>query len=70
MNCNAHCRECGGHFSSTSAFDRHREGPWDDRRCGDPEDHARLYSYTGDCDIAGAEDKKGITVWSTKKDDS
>lgn len=27
------CGDCGLHFGSTYAFDRHRVGPWEERRC-------------------------------------
>lgn len=27
------CGACGAYFQSVRAFDRHREGPWDKRRC-------------------------------------
>jgi hypothetical protein len=67
VNCNAHCRSCGGHFSSTSAFDRHRVGPWDDRRCLEPDEFKRLYGYTGDCDLLGGEAETDVPVFSTKK---
>lgn len=33
----AHCRAgCCRHFGSVRAFDLHRQGPVDDRRCADP----------------------------------
>ena len=27
------CKACGLYFNSTYAFDQHRKGPWDARRC-------------------------------------
>jgi hypothetical protein len=34
--CTTHCVECDTCFSGTSAFDAHRSGPPEDRRCEDP----------------------------------
>lgn len=31
--CRNHCRACGAHFTSVRAFDAHRVGPMDNRRC-------------------------------------
>jgi hypothetical protein len=31
--CSHHCRACDQHFTSLRAFDAHRTGPVDDRRC-------------------------------------
>lgn len=30
---NCQCRACGLTFRRVSTFDRHRYGPWEDRRC-------------------------------------
>ena len=52
MTCRHHYRECGGHFSSLLAFDRHRAGPFDgERRCFYPDD-AGLIERTGTCAIS------------------
>jgi len=67
LNCKAHCRSCGRHFTSTSAFDRHRTGPWDDRSCADPSSVDRLYEYEGECDLKRGDPDPEAAVWSTKK---
>lgn len=41
----AHCTTCHRHFTGITAFDEHRGGPDDDRRCADP---AMLVDGRGD----------------------
>jgi hypothetical protein len=49
-NCTYHCRPCSSHFTSLRAFDAHRQGPSDDRRCEFPD--SGLVELTGVCKLA------------------
>lgn len=69
--CTNHCVKCGAHFSSLGAFDAHREGPPDARRCRNPERVARLAAKSthGRCDLAAPELRvNGVAVWSLLTD--
>lgn len=71
--CRDHCRECGRHFSSTSAFDLHRRGSFrkGTRRCVDPtkvrtksaNTSLTAKSEDGFCEIGLAVVQRGVTVW-------
>lgn len=63
--CNAHCRGCDRCFTGTSAFDRHRSGPFEARECLDPDGVKKLYAHDGSCDVSEAEQRDGVIVWST-----
>lgn len=72
VGCSSHCRACGLHFSSDSAFDAHRAGPMDARYCVDVHEErdkaGRLRfvarSSDGFCDVVHVED---VTVWTLRK---
>ena len=49
-SCTYHCRPCGSHFTSVRAFDAHRRGPMDDRRCELPD--TGLVERSGVCGLA------------------
>lgn len=57
--CRFHCAACGAHFTSLRAFDAHRQGPWDDRRCEFPDE---LIERTGVCKLSGPVPRVGVTV--------
>ena len=62
-HCSYHCRACGAHFSSLRAFDAHRSGPMDDRRCDFPDD-AELVERTGICKISDpTQPQVGVTLY-------
>jgi hypothetical protein len=50
-SCTNHCRACGHHFTSLRAFDAHRRGPMDARRCEPP--GPDLAERIGICRLAG-----------------
>ena len=66
--CRYHCRPCGGHFSSLEAFDGHRSGPLDARRCSYPDDADLVERPGGTCTIADPGCSIGeITIYSTER---
>lgn len=69
IHCTNHCRTCHTHFHSTTAFDRHRQGPPGERVCGDVNDLRGLYELTDDgtCDLARGDRRENVRVWSTEK---
>jgi hypothetical protein len=50
--CSYHCRNCGRCFASLGAFDAHRKGPHDDRRCENP---LGLERREGRCNLGSGE---------------
>lgn len=69
--CRFHCRCCGGHFASLEAFDAHRSGSMDARRCDYPDDAELVERAGGSCSIAYPAQPaiENITVYSTKRAD-
>lgn len=75
--CRSHCAKCGLHFSSDKAFDAHRVGPMDERRCEHPWDLTTAdgrpklvpLSEDGTCKVYEHREGFGIahpvTVWTT-----
>lgn len=64
QKCGYHCRDCGRHFVSLTAFDKHHTGPLAKRRCGDPAD-LEMVSTKGVCQIAGPKKQEG-DIWTTR----
>lgn len=71
--CGFHCGGCGRHFASLEAFDLHRDGTYDARRCADPNDvegktpRTRLVPKDTDGICAMGDDEvHGVTVWQTE----
>ena len=62
--CRYHCRRCASHFTSLEAFDAHRDGPMDDRRCEFP-DHANLIEVQGVCRISEFDAKTAEPLTTT-----
>lgn len=68
-SCTHHCCACQGHFTSLAAFDAHRVGPPDDRRCDvdveDREGRALLVPKTenGTC-LLQRPGQVGVVVWA------
>jgi hypothetical protein len=61
-HCTCHCRPCGSHFTSLRAFDAHRQGPSDARRCELPD--TGLVELTGICKLADPDmPLAGVTVY-------
>lgn len=71
--CTAHCRTCGRHFASNSAFDRHRGGLHGEvgfhaRHCTDPDGHTRgeespwYVTVVGDCRIESEIPSIGVDI--------
>lgn len=75
LTCRYHCASCGRHFTSLTAFDRHRSGDYADHRfCLAPEHvnidasddgkPARLaVQGIGECRLSGAVTVVGCEVW-------
>ena len=61
--CVSHCRECNGHFSGDTAFDRHRVGPPTERRCIDPTEDDWYEETIGVCSLGGDEPRDDVVVW-------
>lgn len=63
-HCQNHCSACGSHFTSVTAFDAHRHGPFDGDRICWPEHDLPLRPATEDgaCDLT-ATFHEGITIW-------
>lgn len=38
QTCRYHCTSCDQHFTSLTAFDAHRDGPWEERICLMPDE--------------------------------
>lgn len=76
VHCSNHCSACGQHFHSVIAFDAHRQGPWDDRVCLDPEVEQpaaasqRLVPLTrdGKCRIRPRAPVDHATIWVVERD--
>lgn len=49
--CQAMCSACGRCFTGDGAFDLHRSGPPEDRRCSEVESDPRFYSVNGRCEM-------------------
>ena len=64
--CRYHCRACGAHFTSLEAFDAHRAGEMDARRC-ELADAPLVERAGGSCSIAGPTPRVGITVYEHVK---
>lgn len=72
-SCTNHCRSCGRHFSSVSAFDAHRQGEYglpkhslEGRRCTGPEhiEKPALEVVSGACAIANPGEPLGeVEIW-------
>ena len=62
--CTYHCRECGQHFVSLTAFDKHITGPIEARECVDAESMG-MSGMKGICAIASAKKHKGM-IWTTR----
>jgi hypothetical protein len=80
--CTYHCRECDSHFSSLTAFDKHRifeeghEGDWEFRVCAEPAD-LRMKSgepalvqkaVSGVCRLQRGGERSGVTIWTVPFD--
>jgi hypothetical protein len=60
--CRCHCRSCGACFTSLQAFDSHRVGPWQDRRCELGDELVEIPD--GECHVADPlRPKTGVTLY-------
>lgn len=73
LTCRYHCAACGEHFTSLTAFDRHRAGEFTERRYCVPPRHVNADSEkgprlavqgVGECRLGGG-DTITCEVWET-----
>lgn len=63
--CHYHCPTCDRHFASLRAFDWHRVGSWENRRCVDPASTERRYAGAdGTCGLERPDETLKAKVWS------
>lgn len=75
--CRCHCRECGRHFASLSAFEAHRIGKFglpplalEGRRCAASveSDNRFVADHQARCTVAGRQTLSPVVIWALAAD--